>query len=192
MGGRSSGVLPRASAVASWRCSMASNLCRAGRRRRSRCTGRHRSPRCRLSVPVRPGSGRCTRPAGRPCSRCTVPGRPPRARARILYWSTHGECGDDHRRLVGRQLLAQHALDLCHVEGVDLATRSMPECPAELRDVHLRRRGPARVLPVPGFCWPPVMAVVRLSRMIVERVAAVVGDVEERRDARSGRTCCRR
>ena len=36
---------------------------------------------------------------------------------------------------------------------------------------------PSRVLPVPGFSWPPVMAVVRLSRMMVSDVALVVGDV---------------
>ncbi len=42
---------------------------------------------------------------------------------------------------------------------------------------------PGKVLPVPGFSWPPVMAVVRLSRMMVSDVAAVVGDVHQGGDA---------
>ena len=42
---------------------------------------------------------------------------------------------------------------------------------------------PSSVLPMPGFSWPPVMAVVRLSRMMVTTLLLVVGDVEEGGDA---------
>ena len=91
--------------------------------------------------------------------------------------------GDDHRSLVRRQLLAQHALDLCHVQRVDLHDAvdarirgRSSGCPPPEPAAHQGLAG-AGVLLAAGHAGG---AVVEDER---ERPAAVVGDVEERGEA---------
>ena len=86
----------------------------------------------------------------------------------ILYCRTQGDVAITTDGSSGSELLAQHTLGLRQVERVDLGDAADAQRAAQAGDVDLPGAGrPCKPLPVPGFSWPPVMAVVRLSRMTV-------------------------